>query len=266
MTTPITPLDSLNTLVTRVLPVEINQCPVPDNARESLLLMPDLHALGGYLGSQVAAGITCYSLFTPDSGQPWTLDVYDCSSPHTPLQSDKAKTLTILEGKAKVRLSDKEIAVLPGYSLCLPPLASYALTPFERGCRYLSLSMAEEPKPEDSVVRPLHGSCYKSIFEQGENSAYELIDGQSVNGRFNVVILDVLASTWHYHLKMASTLVALGGEVALALESNCQTAKPGKLLQIPIKIVHQIRSATATQARMLCINFPALDTTDIYNL
>lgn len=267
MTSPVPPAASPNTAITTVAPIHVDRCPITDEAQQKLLTLPDLHALEDYSGTKVALGITCYSLFTPDSGQPWTLDVYDCSSPHTPLSSDQAKILTIIEGKARVRLADREIELLPAHSLCLPPGTSYTLTPLEKGCRYLLLSMAAQPKPEDTVVRPLDRACYKSIFEQGKNCAYELIDGASVDGRFNMVILDIQESSRHYHLKMASTLVALGGDVALELDGKHQTAKPGELLQIPTIIVHQIRSTTSTPARVLCLNFPALDVAnDIFNV
>lgn len=256
---------------------------LPEAILQGLLQVQDLHGLKGYTVREVRDGSTLYTLFPFEAGQAWAIDLYDISQAFkVQVPESQTKLLFILEGVAKVAVDTHTTELQPGQSVSCHPGSSYTLLPNPSGCRFLSLNMldlvqsypaatiteaiyADDQVPEvETQVGELDKTYFRETCVNGANAAYDLIEGKTVGGRYNVSILDIVCARKHYHEQETERRTVLAGNLEVELDNKTYPLTAGQMCRISPMVVHRFKSKNpSTPTRLFAINIPAYDPANV---
>lgn len=273
---------------------------LPAQILETLLKVQDLHQLALRDRSTISPSITRYPLYPIEGGQPWTIELFDCSGPITAqYHKIQTKLFLVVEGTTTVQVDSHEKTLQPGQLVRIFPGSTYSLTPSETGCRFLCLSMpalgpnedvftdaphvkaraqyehtdnhalsqsllfVDEPAPlipASQRMNELNKNYFPLICPNGANTAYDLIEGTTVGGRYNVSILDIVCGKKHYHEHETERRIVLDGNLIVGLNDREHFLTAGQMCRISPTVVHIFKSQNPQlPARLFAINFPAYD-------
>lgn len=258
---------------------------LPKEILQGLLQVQDLHGLKGHKADSISDGLTRYPLYSCQDGYPWAIELYDISRPLT-AQLSKAETrmLFVVEGMADVQVDAHAKELQPGQCVRIYPESTYSITPAGSGCRFLLLCMSlpvpmlQQKHQENteaifadppaaaihSALGELQKECFPEICINGKNAAYDLIEGKTVGGRYNVSILDIVCARKHYHEQETERRVVLGGNLEVELDSRHYLLTFGQMCRISPMVVHRFKSQDqASPTRLFAINIPAYDPANV---
>lgn len=258
---------------------------LPAAVLDGLLKVQDIHALQGLKVARSSSGTTEYQLYPFTDEQPWEIVLYDISELFERAPADDlTKLLFITEGVATVKVDAIEKKLQPGQAVRVYPGSRYQLQPVHGGCRFLCLNMklphsmpqygqqnspvavfADHEIPEvPSQLGELQKEYFPEICINGANAAYDLIEGKTVGGRYNVSILDIQRARKHYHEQETERRIVVGGNLQVELDNSLYPLTLGQMCRISPMVVHRFTSKDpSSPTRLFAINMPAYDPANV---
>ncbi len=91
---------------------------------------------------------------------------------------------------------------------------------------------------------------------------YQVHDLMAESG-WSVAMLEIMDSPRHYHRIEKELFVVVQGELDIEVDGEHEILGVGTSIEIQPGKIHQLKSALKTPVKVLCINFPAFDPSDM---
>ena len=102
-------------------------------------------------------------------------------------------------------------------------------------------------------------------YEKRDNDGYVVYDlSYDIDKKWSVAILDISSAPGHVHKIGIEHFIVLEGNLDISLDDVQYILAPGRYIKIPIGVKHLLKSAGDDPVRLLCVNFPAFDPSDMY--
>ena len=114
------------------------------------------------------------------------------------------------------------------------------------------------------ILSPLSEDLFCNIFNKNGYIVYDICAAHDKS--WDMALIDIIETPKHVHRKGIEIFVVLEGYLIVEANLSKYSVQQGQLIFIPAGVVHHLKSALNTAARVMCISFPAFDPTDFYSI